>query len=72
MKAQVCEITNGTLRHFYVAPNGRIRMSRTHATTLPIERAREIIKNYSHHNLFIQSEYDCHFRKTDSDNRILN
>lgn len=61
---------NGTLRHFY---NGhrKPRMSKNRATMLTHEAATEIIKTHPHHNLFIQAEYECHFREIDSEGHIL-
>lgn len=63
---EVCEITQGTLRHFRVSLSGHKYMSKNKATLLTLEEAREILAEYPHRNLFIQSEYDCHFRKVDS------
>lgn len=62
---EVCEINRGTLKHFYIS-KGNPRMSKNKATLLTLEEAREILAEYPHQNLFIQSEYDCHFRKVDS------
>lgn len=70
MRYQVCEIINGTLRHFY---NGhrKPRMSKNRATMLTHKEAMEVLAAYSHHDLFIQAEYECHFRETDPDGLIL-
>ena len=69
---QVCEIKNGKLTHFFRSPSGRVRMSGNRATMLTIGQAIEILRDYKHHDLFIQSEYDCHFREIDEDGRIIN
>lgn len=66
MKYEVCEITEGILRHFWVSSSGCRFMSRNKASLFSLEEAREILAEYPHRNLFIQSEYDCHFRKVDS------
>lgn len=68
MKYQVCVIKEGVLRHFYRKPDGKERFSRIKATTFNIyEEAVDIMRQYP--DSFIQSEYDCHFRQTDSDQR---
>lgn len=64
MLYEVCEITKGVLKHYYVS-KGKPRMSKDKATLLTLEKAREVLAEYPHRNLFIQSEYDCHFRKVD-------
>ena len=76
MRYQVCEIINGDLKHYYKSPRQNIAwMSRHRASRLTLEEAREILANYSkidpERDLFIQSEYDCHFRETDKYGVIL-
>lgn len=70
MRYQVCEITEGTLRHFYLNPKGKPRMSKNRATMLTHETAMEVLAAYPHRDLFIQAEHDCHFREIDSEGLI--
>lgn len=65
MRYQVCEIKNGTLRHFYRSEAG-VFFSSNKATMLELGQAREILRDLPGRDLFIQSEYDCHFREIDS------
>ena len=67
---QVCEISNGDLKHYYKNRKNSIAwMSYHRASMLTLEEANEIVRNYAikdpNRNLFIQSEYDCYFRETD-------
>ena len=69
MRYQVCENKNGTLKHFYRGKSG-IRMSRNKATMLTYGQAKEIMRDLPG-ELFIQSEYDCHFREVKEDGTII-
>ena len=69
-KFQVCEIQNGILKHFYHSAKRNISwMSRTRATDLTLEEAREVLKKYAEtepdRNLFIQANWECHYRPVD-------
>lgn len=73
---QVCEISNGNLKHYYKNPKRDIFwMSYHRATMLTLEEARQIVENYRktnpERNLFIQAEWECHFRETDRFGSIL-
>lgn len=76
MKYQVCEIKNGNLRHFYYSEKKDIFwMSANKAYNLSLEEARSVLEHYRktkpERDLFIQSEWDCHFRETDRDGYIV-
>ena len=67
MRYQVCEIKNGNLKHFYRSNRtGEWFFSSNKATMLELGQAREILRDLPGRDLFIQSEYDCHFREIDS------
>lgn len=73
---QVCEISNGNLKHYYRnAKNNIAWMSYHRASMLTIDEANEIIRYYAmmepERKLFIQSEDDCHFRETNRYEVIL-
>lgn len=75
-KYQVCEIVNGDLKHYYRNIKRNIAwMSYHRASMLSLEEAMEILADYKkaepERSLFIQSEYDCHFRQTDRNDVIL-
>ena len=74
---QLCVIKNGELRHYYYSPErNRAWMSVNRATMMSKARAMEIMLCYTRMRpemeIFIQSEYDCHFREVDEDNNIIN
>lgn len=72
MRYQVCSIKNGELRHFYRNNGGRMWMSTNKATMLTLEQARGILKSHRHHSeMFIQAEYECHFREVDEDDHVI-
>ena len=70
MKYQVCEITNGNLKHYYRNKKKNIAwMSGHRASMLTLEEAKRVIDIYREtepeRNLFIQADWECHFRETD-------
>ena len=70
MLYQVCKTKNGVLRHYYIGEN-HAWFSRIKATNFTLEEAREILRKHPDEDIFIQSQYDCHWRDTDKDGYIL-
>ena len=75
IRFQVCEITNGNLKHYYKNAKGMFWLSSNRATSLTLAEAREILTYYAiyepERNLFIQAEWECHFRETDKNGIII-
>lgn len=73
---QLCELVDHQLKHYYFSErNGIGFFSRNKATTLSVTEASDLLNHYRttepSRDIFVQSEYDCHYRQTDMHDYVL-